>query len=563
MKNLLPIIPVLAAGFIVSGGSANPEEYINPNQNVKNNVSCLQETVNRYGNLNEKILNSKALGRYNLSISMPDALLVNAETKNSNNNELLETKDIKNNELKTDETVKEDVKTNISAITLENKKITEKTANNATTNSTTSEIETEDTTIKNSNKSIQQNNNIQTLEETTESIEINEDVNKEIENTESNEENNENITLNKEISTLYSISTDVDEACDEFCDLKEDLTEAILETQNLIKKVQSNEIELDEEQKLMLTQQSNELKLLSNELSRLTNELSVSLSDLGRLFTDENGNLDAISLKYLIILDNLMNGNSMLANGLYSINSMNSMLNNSNQPTPYGNGRFSYRLQYNNEPPITKDIKFDNNGNIIENNSSSNSTKSTEVNNTDNTQTNNTTKNSTIDSYTKLAKKSNIDTYYGNTPRNIDTFFNTALMDNEFMFGNGYGAYTDGYGGFAGGVNNAYGGGYFPYGYRQYQANQQNYNNTNYDVNNNVETQDMETTTKTEKKDKKLILAKNIDTYVDKDAPTLSAKFNNFKKSVKEFFYKMTSPKKDDSLKNPVYKFEDEQTTKN
>ena len=260
---------------------------------------------------------------------------------------------------------------------------------------------------------------------------------------------------------------------------------------------------------------------------------------------------------HLIILDNLMNGNSMLANGLYSINSMNSMMNNPSQLSPYANNRFSYRFQYNNEPPITRDIKFDSNGNIIENNPNSNSTKSTDVNNIDNAKTTN----STIDSYSTLAKKSNIDTYYGNTPRNIDTFFNTALMDNEFMFGNGYGA--DGYGGFYGGVNNAYGGGYFPYGYRQYQTNQQNYNNTNYDVNNNIQPQDIDATNKSEKKDKKLILTKNIDTYVDKNAPTLSAKFNNFKKSVKEFFYKLNSPKKDDSVKNPVYKFEDEQTTKN
>ena len=166
MKNILPIIPVLAAGFIVSGGSVNPEEYINPNQNVKNNVSCLQETVNQYGKLNEKILTSKALGKYNLSISMPEALLVNAETKNTNNHELLE-KLIQSLE----NFIKEDAKTNISATTLETKNIKEKTATDANLNST-SEIKTDDTKTKTSNENIQ-NNNVQTLEETAESIKIN------------------------------------------------------------------------------------------------------------------------------------------------------------------------------------------------------------------------------------------------------------------------------------------------------------------------------------------------------------------------------------------------------
>jgi len=102
-------------------------------------------------------------------------------------------------------------------------------------------------------------------------------------------------------------------------------------------------------------------------------------------------------MKYLIILDNLVNGNEMLYNSLYSLNTINSLLGQNI------NGNIMYGYRRNNEPPIYKNYSI-NNGEISEN------TEATE-------QVNNETENSIIDSYNDTKLKSNIDTY-GNSRSN-------------------------------------------------------------------------------------------------------------------------------------------------
>jgi len=332
---------------------------------------------------------------------------------------------------------------------------------------------------------------------------------------------NENLSM-KEISTLYSLSSDIGTSCEAFCQLKKNISEAIIETQNLINKVQNKEITLTAEEKMAIADQSRQLKVLGKQLSYITSELAVNLSDLANLFEDENGNLDSLNMKYLIILDNLVNGNEMLYNSLYSLNTINSLLGQNI------NGNIMYGYRRNNEPPIYKNYSI-NNGEISEN------TEATE-------QVNNETENSIIDSYNDTKLKSNIDTY-GNSRSNIDSFFNTAWLDNDFMYGNG--GYGMPYGGAGMGMRN----GYFPY-IENNKLENNNLNTTN-GVDNNTNTQENDNI-ETEKPKKKFKLQKNIDTYRDENTPTVSAKLTIIKDSISNFFDKFKSEQDADDVRDKI-----------
>lgn len=337
---------------------------------------------------------------------------------------------------------------------------------------------------------------------------------------------------NEKFSTLYSLTDDMENCCEDFTELKQNLTDAIVETQNLIKKVNSKEIELTNEQKLLIAEQSKQLKDLGRKLSSVTTELSISLSDLGDLLN--KGDFDGLSLKYLIVLDNLINGNEMLENGLHSLNLINSMFNAGAPIPPNNTGRILYGFRKNNEPPIVKDYLIDKNGNITENQEQNENKES------ENSQTE---KNGNIDSFQTNKLEANIDTYRNNNS-NVDTFFNTALLDNEFMYGNGGGMMGNG----------------LMYGYGNMNGfnqngnnfNQQNFQNeTNSSVNNNQNTQYNEASQNNQdaKKTKKKKLAKNIDTYKDENTPTLSTRFGKLKKSISGFLNKISRKKE-----NPIYR---------
>ena len=246
--------------------------------------------------------------------------------------------------------------------------------------------------------------------------------------------------------------------------------------------------------------------------------MSLNLSDISTILQDENGNIDNLSLKYLLVLDNLANGNEMLANSLSSLYMINSMIN---MQSPYNQGRLQYRYQKNNETPIIKDYIIED-GEVKEN--------------TPNTSTENTEASNNLDTYLNTNTNNNLDTY-GNNYSNIDTFFNTALLDNE-LYGN-TGMYGYGY-------NNLYG--------RQLPQQNSNNNSTN-GVNNTQSTQQIENKTSNSdvKKDKKKFkLTSNIDTYRDQNTPTLSARIQSMKESINEFFGKF-KPRKNNA-ENPIYK---------
>ena len=361
-----------------------------------------------------------------------------------------------------------------------------------------------------------------TLELTKDNVveENEEDIIRTTENTEQEETNQQEIEKNTEIKentenkedleTFYTLSKDVNNECDDFCELKEDISKAILETENLISKIENNEITLTREQRLYINEQCMQLKSLGKKLANTATELSFNLSDLKQILNENNADVNQLSLKYLIVLDNLVNSNEMLQSGLTTLNLMNNMLNNNNQIT------FGYKK--NNEEPVIKNYTLDEKGELVENTTDSNTTES---NNTD--------------SYIKNNPKTNIDTYYSNNQRNnIDTFFNTALFNNELMYGNG------GYG------FNPYMNQYYNY---SNQKTNQNHNNQ-IDENTNVGID--EDGEKIGNKEKKFKLKKNIDTYRDANTPSLKARITNFKDKISGVLGNI-NPK--ENLKNPIYRF--------
>ena len=338
-----------------------------------------------------------------------------------------------------------------------------------------------------------------------------------------------------QISTLYSLSNDIESSCGEFCELKEQISNAIIETQNLIEKVQNNEIELNNEQRLFITEQAQQLKNLGRQLSSITTELSFNLSDLSQLMKTNNQNIDNLSLKYLVVLDNLVNGNEMLESGLSSLNLINQMFNmRSSGAEPNNHGRILYGFQHNNNPPVIKDYYIDENGNVVENNIKNENNENQEED---------VTKNANIDTYKNSNLTTNLDTYNNsNLNHNIDSFFNTALLDNEFMYGNNYG-----YG------MNGYANSYMNH-YQNYEKNTTSHganqgNNTQNDVDNQNQTN------QNNKEKKRFKLKKNIDTFKDENEPSIKTKLGNIKNSITNFFSKSKKMDLNDKIDNPIYRY--------
>jgi len=410
-------------------------------------------------------------------------------------------------------------------------------------------------TVETPNIDNNESNIVPTLEETTES-ETNSESDVISENDEDTEitESFDQSTI-QEISTLYSLSDDIENSCDDFCELKKDIADAIIETQNLINKVQQNEIKLTNEQRLFINEQAQQLKSLGRQLSNITTELSFNLNDINQIMATNGDNIDNLSLKYLIVLDNLVNGNEMLQIGLNSLNTINQMFNmNATEIPPNNTGRILYGFRHNNNPPVIKDYYFDENGNLVENNQSTEQIENNSSNNESVEAVGENTKKSNIDTYQNSNLNTNLDTYYNNNqPRNIDSFFNTALLDNDFMYGNGYGY---------GGVNGMYNMNPYMQNYANYQNNQ-----SSYGVYQNENTQDINKETnqsnKTKKEKKRFELKKNIDTFKDENEPDIKTKLGNIKNSISGFFGKFKKSDMNEKIDNPVYRYNPSENQEN
>ena len=502
MKKILPVLSILTLPFMLSACNDDKEKANLSFSNYKSNINQFQKQFKEYSNLNDQYLNKVNLNKYRLSIDVANLEDVDvAETEPKTDTSNLPTKDINDNK-------PIDTTTDIGNSTLES----ENEQNNDVLD------EQQPTILPSTDKE----KPIVAEIPTDKSQNSTQDMTK--------QDNDTNI----KISTLYSLTDDVDNECDNFCELKKQLVNAIVETQNLIDKVNKNEIDLSNEQKIFLTEQSSQLKNLGKRLSVVTNELNFSVNDLSKLI-NSNGELDDLTFKYLLLLNNLNAGNSMLEDGLYSMNMINQMLRMSAPIDGNNQGRILYGFTQNGKPPVVDDVMIDKDGKIIEN-----AQNNQENDRTDNQNTTTENHDSVQNEQTKDNKRTwltpNIDSY-GNFHSNIDTFYNTALLDRfagaygRNYMGNGYGYYAP----------NMYG---YPanygYGYNQNFNNANfNYNNDNTTngVQNNTNTQNNQTTAQ-KKTRKKINFKKNIDTYKTDETLTPKQKFAKIKSSVNGFFSK-------------------------
>jgi len=496
MKKILPILTVIGCSALFVGCDSMLSN--SKTRDYSNNLRDFKESINKYNQTKpENIV--KTVGNYNLSIvdSENDVTSLQENIIDNNQSEGLDTTDIKEEDLINETPIEE----------------------------TPVEIDEEFSYIENS---------------------PNED---DIKEEDSIYENNK---MMPEISTLYSITNDIENGCDEFCELKTSILNAIAESEKLSEKLKNNELNLTREQRLFINEQSNQLKNLSRQLTNATNELSFNLSDLTAIMKENNQDIDALSIKYLIVLDNLINGNEMLKNGLSSLNLINNMMQINSRNLPSNNtGKILYGFQQNGNPPVYKEYSINDSGElegkIIENtnHNDENSTNLTESDNTDE-------KTSNVYTYQNSKLASNIDTY-GNTRKNIDSFFNTALFDNDFMYGtNAFannGMYGNGYG-YGGMFNNPN-----VYQYANYEQQNEQNNSTNgiNNINNTHNTDKVDTNNKAKKK--KFKLKSNIDTYKDENTPNIKTKISNFKSSIANFFNRANINPSNDII-TPIHKLD-------
>lgn len=319
--------------------------------------------------------------------------------------------------------------------------------------------------------------------------------------------------------TLNYLNETLNQTNMEYENLKQVLVVAINDTMNYLENYRNNPQELTNEQKLYIKEHANSIKYLAETLENLSEEVicTIDCKDCG-----DCDDINETAGIYITTIQNLENRIQTLLNAINSLQLISTM----------GSGLFNsptfiprYALYH-----ITKDIKDED---IIQSNETDNTDESIESDslNSENTTENkdsyatdtnlNIADNSTNDNNsnnkpTTFNLKSNIDTY-APTKRNIDTFFNTALLDDQYMYnggGYGYGMPYNGYGMYGGGLGNPYGGYNSNMVNREY-LNKQVVNQTN---NSNIPTSANIDSTNTPDKIEQLKKlptkkSKNVDTY--------------------------------------------------
>lgn len=393
------------------------------------------------------------------------------------------------------------------------------------------------------------------------------DNNQENNDTTDNNQNSENSTINQEKYTYDDYF-----ACYE--SLKMKLTEAIECNQKYAVKCENCNDLTDEEKEKLITNY-NELKELIEALEDNNDNVLCNISG-------ENCD-NEIDDEVMEILNQLKQRIMMIQNAMYSMPKLDgqnpSIAFYSN---PYHNIYGYYYRYYPTQPITNSEIDENSNNPINEDNNQvndENNTLNQKNDSAENSSEENKSKRRNIDTYAKLRRPSNIDTY-GPQYRNIDTFFNTALIDDNMFdynsenFG-GYGNYGMGYmgnpymyGGKVNGYNGSNGGYYNP----NYQStpipntnegdmNNQNLRNENNNQNinhnqNNVTIKPnkqlkVEAETEDSTEEKKFRFGKNIDTYNEQ---TLQGNVNTMggkkvTEYVKDMFKKYFGKKKNNDEK--------------
>lgn len=401
------------------------------------------------------------------------------------------------------------------------------------------------------------------------------------------------------------LSENLDETVTQYEQLKTSLSNAIKDTMDYLDKCNNNEVELDNEQKLQIKERYNTIKYLAETLEDLSEDVMCCIDGC-----EEDDDSDIAAGKYISAINSLEERIIMLQN---AINELYQPLGHSYRFPSY---IYGFRYNYPNMDDIstTDDItdstdkdnseqSTDNELNIdnpdgqdsIDNelNSENEDTSNTQpVENSDNNsdsldnpeevleKTGSDDKDgedtANSDKPTTFGLKSNIDTYGPSNKRNIDTFFNTALLDDRYGYGhnNGYYGYGMPYGnGYPNGFG--YNGNMNGYGYN---SNSINRNTLEQEVNAPVEVKSEEDSSKqknnsnseTKIKDSsipdtiKKERAKNIDTYTQ---TTIQSNINTMGESKISKFFKEKFNNLRDKVKNRKHhgdsNIEDEYSTNN
>lgn len=360
------------------------------------------------------------------------------------------------------------------------------TENNKDANTPSTLEESENNLVKtesNSDTNNEENIGNNTLENN--SLDIN------AENDLATDENNYN---NTESVTEYISEEKYNEIISVYAEIKEEIEELVAEMQTSTENYKNEQNSLTQEQIDELQAKSQEINTLLSSVEKTLNDMSCTLT--GECNTENEINYFNEILKLTNKVNMLQSAMQIYSNPAFRF-----------YQNPYGN---IYGFSYYYSPNLDDTNQTENEK---ENSTEENSNQGEKVDENDNEKT-------------KIKKTFNLpynlDTY-APTRRNIDTFFNTALLDENGMYNNftpyGYGPYNNlGYGNFP--MNN----------YNGY--NNSNYQNKNEVVHNTSATTplNVDSTNETNQPNlpeeigkKRPKLAKNIDTY---NAKTMDGNVN-------------------------------------
>ncbi len=376
--------------------------------------------------------------------------------------------------------------------------------------------------------------------------------------------------------TINYLDNSLNEANTEYENLRKTLIDAINQTTEYLKNCEENSEELTDEQKLYIKEQSNTIKYLASTLTSLNQEVIKCMDGC-----ENCEDYDKLTNMYIFAIRNLERQIQALQNSLMTIQTINGAFIFNEQG--FDNNEVVYGLHFGRIPyaPPKSDIEEDDTNNATDNNVAQDSeitdnelnnddtintdeedenilqTTKEDLDNTEDSKTSKSNKSNdnssahispmdeleevdsesdnntestdedgtNIDTMNNFGIKPNIDTY-GPTNKNIDTFFNTALIDNDFMYGGGgmhYGGYGMPYG--------QAGYGYYNNGYNQtYNRMNSNYNMMDHGFNtpshelNNKDNNSLPTNPK----NKKMKRSKNVDTYTE---TTIEPNINTMGKS--------------------------------
>lgn len=282
-------------------------------------------------------------------------------------------------------------------------------------------------------------------------------------------EDGEEQELNNDETLTYLNST-LEQVNSEYEHLRETLTKAIKETMDYLDKAKEND-SLTNEQKIYIKEHANSIKFLAETLENLSEDVLCCVDGI----ECDDCDTEEMTAEYLKIINGLEERINVLQNSLNSLQLINGIANPYfNRPHNCSPNTIIYGLKYGKRPSIKADSDLDINQDNVVNEVNEQDNEDTAVESNQSGQDGNemdeqdSIEENAEDNYKTFNLKSNIDTY-APTKRNIDTFFNTALLDDEYGYGNMYGyGYGMPYGNM---MYNGYGNPYGNMAYGEYNSN--------------------------------------------------------------------------------------------